>query len=158
MISLLKNKHFFILLKLLSLALLFVSVTDAIAEETTSSSPPQWRFQNPLPTGNDLNSISFTDPNNGWLIDNMGNILYSRDGGKTWKVRTRRKSVYLRDILFTDKDNGWIVGGKGLILHTTDAGETWAEEKSGTENWLTSLFFTDKDNGWIVGGKGLILH
>lgn len=41
----------------------------------------QWFWQNPLPTGNSLNDVSFSDPQHGFIVGDAGTILYTSDGG-----------------------------------------------------------------------------
>lgn len=42
-----------------------------------------WFWQNPLPTGNSLNDVSFSDPHHGFVVGDAGTILYTSDGGES---------------------------------------------------------------------------
>jgi photosystem II stability/assembly factor-like uncharacterized protein len=44
----------------------------------------QWFWQNPLPQGNPLSSVYFTDSNTGWAVGDAGTILRTTDGGNRW--------------------------------------------------------------------------
>ncbi|MCK4548296.1 MAG: hypothetical protein KAW17_12745, partial [Candidatus Eisenbacteria sp.] len=48
--------------------------------------PPQqpvWFWQNPLPQGNSLSDVCFTDANTGTAVGAIGTILRTTDGGAT---------------------------------------------------------------------------
>jgi hypothetical protein len=45
------------------------------------SDPSGWFWQNPLPQGNWLNGVSFTDANTGTAVGSGGTILRTTDGG-----------------------------------------------------------------------------
>jgi hypothetical protein len=42
---------------------------------------PQWRWENPLPQGNQLESVFFTDPTTGYVVGQTGTILKTGNGG-----------------------------------------------------------------------------
>ena len=48
------------------------------------ASTSQWVWQNPLPTGNYLTGVDFTDSNNGTLVGIAGTIMRTSDGGLSW--------------------------------------------------------------------------
>ena len=118
---------------------------------------------NPVPT--DLQSVFFTDVNNGWavgLVHNphgRGQLQHTTDGGTTWETQTNSTERYLFDVFFLDANTGWVSGSFDNILHTTDGGTTWItqrDDSSGTQ--LGSIFFIDVNNGWATGYGGVILH
>ena len=41
----------------------------------------QWTWQNPLPQGNALNSVCFTDANTGYVVGDCGTIVKTTNGG-----------------------------------------------------------------------------
>ena len=43
-----------------------------------------WFWQNPLPTGADLNSVDVLDTNTAVAVGRYGTILKTSDGGKNW--------------------------------------------------------------------------
>ena len=45
---------------------------------------PQWFWQNPLPQGNPLTSIKFTDANTGYAVGYYGTIIKTTNGGSNW--------------------------------------------------------------------------
>ena len=44
----------------------------------------QWTWQNPLPQGNSLSSVYFTDANTGYAVGGFGTIVKTTNGGTTW--------------------------------------------------------------------------
>ena len=44
----------------------------------------QWYWQNPLPQGNTLSCVSFSDADNGLAVGDNGAIIRTTDGGATW--------------------------------------------------------------------------
>ncbi len=46
----------------------------------------QWTWQNPLPQGNTLKSVYFTNANTGYAVGNYGTIIKTIDGGEQWTI------------------------------------------------------------------------
>ena len=135
------------------LLVILFSVNGAIA---------QWGVQN-SGTTNNLNSVYFTDPDNGWAVGDSGTILHTSDGGLNWVTQSSNTAFKLNAVFFTDTDNGYAVGNGiypvrgNIILKTTDGGLTWADTSYGsqTQEWdlydLRSVQFTDPSTGYIFG-------
>lgn len=94
--------------------------------------PAQWFWQNPLPQGNSLQSVSFISKNVGWAVGVLGSIIKTTDGGKNWQLQKCGVPNYLFSVSFADSINGTIVGQFGIILNTRDGGITWQIQSSGT--------------------------
>lgn len=69
-----------------------------------------------------MNSVRFTDVNNGWLCGANGGILYSSNGGSNWSLQASGVSVTLNEHYMLNQNTGWIVGNNGVILKTTNGG------------------------------------
>ena len=117
-----------------------------------SSINAQWFWQNPLPQGNPLPSIYFTDMNTGWAVSSGGTIIKTTDGGANWESQYSGTNEFLLSVHFNDSNTGWVVGSNGLILKTTNGGVNWIGQSSGTSESLSEVFFIDSFNGWAVGG------
>lgn len=123
----------------------------------------QWYFQSSW-VSDLLESVFFTDTNNGWVVGWNGVILHTTNGGNKWTPQISGTSKNLHSVHFPDDSNGWAVGEDGTILHTTNEGIEWSFQSSGTSGYLTSVFFTDTSNGWAVGWQygpplvSIILH
>jgi len=53
-------------------------------------SQPTWVWQNPLPTGEDLNSVYFTSSSTGFIGGNRGAFFRTTDGGTNWTGTTNQ--------------------------------------------------------------------
>jgi Photosynthesis system II assembly factor YCF48 len=131
---------------------------SAQVKGTKQTSTPQWVWQNPLPQGNTLQSVSFTDPNNGTALGAAGTIIRTTDGGNNWVILASGTSDDLYGVSFTDVNNGTAVGNFGVILRTTDGGQNWVTQREGMNDVLYGVSFTDTNNGTAVGSDGLILR
>ncbi|MDI6766514.1 MAG: FlgD immunoglobulin-like domain containing protein [Bacteroidota bacterium] len=93
-----------------------------------------WFWQNPLPQGNHLESIYFTDSNTGCGVGYAGTIFKTTDGGTNWTSQSSGTTNNLRSVYFTDSNTGWAVGADGTILKTTTGGEvTSVKDMNSTE-------------------------
>ena len=110
-----------------------------------------WIWQNPLPQGNALLSVSCTDANTGTAVGYCGSIVRTTDGGANWAIQTSGTRNNLQSVLFTDANTGTAVGDSGTILRTTNGGATWTSQSSGTTNSLLGVHFTDANTGTAVG-------
>ena len=118
----------------------------------------QWVWRNPLPQGNSLTNVSFSDANTGTTVGDFGTIIRTTDGGQNWIIQTSGTTVALNAVFFTDANSGTIVGVSGTILRTTDGGNTWLSQTSGTTNEIWGVFFTDANTGTAVGVGDQILR
>jgi len=136
----------------------------------SSFSFAQWQPQT-SETILDLQSVFFTDNDNGWAVGNEGIILHTADGGDNWIEQSSGADFVLESVYFNNPDNGWIAGGKGgvpqtgIILRTVNGGEAWEEMYIDTSFYLNDVYFPDSLNGWAVGDAhvyvgiwGTLLH
>src|SRR6266567_567591 len=132
---------------LLAISFLLNYVTpSALGQGETSNQPSthartQWVWQNPLPQGNDLFGLSFTDANNGTAVGLHGTILRTTDGGQHWVIQSSGTSNWLYGVSFVDANIGTAMGVNGTILRTTDGGRHWVSQNSGTTNALLAGSF-----------------
>src|SRR5213078_5101481 len=110
------------------------------------SSSPQWRWQNPLPQGNNLRGASFVDANTGTVVGEYGTIVRTTDAGSSWTIQPSGTTQTLWGVSFTDVNNGTAVGEGGTILRTTDGGDNWASQPSGTTLQFRGVSFIDANN------------
>ena len=85
----------------------------------------QWNWQNPLPTGNSLLAVCFTDASTGYSVGGYGDIIKTSDGGLTWKTVSVASGADLWSVSFPSADTGFVSGAYGTVLQTTDAGASW---------------------------------
>jgi photosystem II stability/assembly factor-like uncharacterized protein len=63
----------------------------------------------------------------GWICGDLGEILLTENGGKSWIPikQTLTKSWILGMFFLDDNKEGWAVGNFGVVLHSTDGGYNW---------------------------------
>jgi photosystem II stability/assembly factor-like uncharacterized protein len=65
-------------------------------------------------------------------VGQRGHILYSDDGGKSWKQADQVPvSSDLVAVHFPTPEKGWAVGHDGVVLHSVDGGVTWVKQFDG---------------------------
>ena len=116
----------------------------------------QWEWQNPLPQGDGLRSICFTDMNTGYALSGGGGIVKTMDAGNTWNVSSCGHNL-MKDLCFTSQETGYAVGYSGTILKTTDGGNSWLLLLTGSSSGLLSIYFVDENVGYATGMTGTIL-
>jgi photosystem II stability/assembly factor-like uncharacterized protein len=136
---------------------LAVIVNTLPADAETTNIVPQWSLQNPVPTGDWIHSICFTDVNTGYAVDEGGYIIKTNNGGATWTASWSGAYKGLNAIHFPSTNTGYAVGEDGIILKTTDGGTSWNILNSGSTYGLYSVYFTDVSTGFVVGQAGTIL-
>ena len=85
-------------------------------------------------------------------------VVYTDDGGSTWRTATVPGAWALCSVSFADTSNGWAVGQHGTILHTTDGGATWSAQRSGTTTDLTAVTFVDALHGYAAGSMNAFVE
>jgi hypothetical protein len=66
----------------------------------------------------------------GWAVGQLGLILRTEDGGKTWTHQPTVKEaqgVHLFSVQALDENRAWAVGEWGTRLFTDDGGQTWQD-------------------------------
>lgn len=114
-----------------------------------SLSQPAWVWQNPLPTGNDLNTVYFINSSTGFTCGNNGTVLRTSNGGVNWSVINPGTSDNVQSIFFTDQNTGYMGIGRfqGLMLKTTNAGLNWTTENLGIQYGPRSINFINANTG-----------
>jgi photosystem II stability/assembly factor-like uncharacterized protein len=84
-----------------------------------------WFWQNPLPQGNDLSSISFSNSQYGFAVGKGNTVLKTTDGGMNWIQLSNITSNTIRNVFSTSINTAFLVGDYGTILYTTDGGINW---------------------------------
>ena len=132
----------------------------------TSSSGNSWNIQHQIQsTGNvtpGILDLYFINRTEGWAVGGvdgkgMSTILYTQNGGGTWKKVNNPSDKHLWGV-HAYSTSVWVVGEEGEILHTPDGGKQWIRQSSKAEQPLFAVHFPHPSKGWIVGSDGLILH
>ena len=125
-----------------------------------------------LPQISYLNSLHFTDSNNGWVVggadyDSTGvlPILKTTDGGDSWIDQTMHLfngDGELTSVFLINDTTGFVVGwlssqvsGTYCLFKTTDGGANWIQKALPVNfmSLLHSIYFIDGNTGWTVGGS-----
>ena len=114
----------------------------------------EWKWQNPLPQGNDLNDIWGSSADNVFAVGNGGTILHY--DGSNWSGMSSGTSGYLYGVWGSSGDNVFAVGNGGTILHYD--GSNWSAMTSGTIQGLNDVWGSSADDVFAVGWVGTILH
>ena len=134
-----------------SLSLIAAFVNPGFAQD--------WKWLDPLPTGDDCHSVSFVDSSNGWLIaGGSGTINHTSDGGKTWENQDSGIRDYFRTVFFVDKEHGWLGGVNtyGLIKRTTDGGKTWSTSPTPYLGAFHYVQFFNQNYGYAAAERNRI--
>jgi len=102
-------------MKRLSLCLVVLFLVNSLSGQG-------WKWLNPLPTGNDLKSVFFTDDLTGYAVGVKGTIARTVNGGTDWEIQSSGPLSDLTSVYFTDPNKGLAVGWYGTILMTTNGG------------------------------------
>ncbi len=112
-----------------------------------------WAWQNPLPQGNALYSMTGVNANHVWAVGYTGAILMW--DGNHWVGQDSGVATALNGVWAADKDNVWAVGIWGIILKWD--GSRWNRQSSGIETPIYAVWGADASNVWAVGEWGIIL-
>lgn len=63
----------------------------------------------------------------------QGVIIFSDDGGVSWRQSSVPVSTLITDLHFFDTQTGWAVGHDGIVLVTVDGGVHWDRQLDGVE-------------------------
>lgn len=128
---------------------------------TDLSTEPTWQeVESPITT-ECLNSVFFTDENNGWIVGSGGTIIHW-DGYKWKEWHESVVTKTFASVHGSDKNNVWAVGHDCTIIHFD--GIKWSEFSAPWSHYTTdflSIYCVSAEESWIVGdscGHPLILH
>ncbi|MFV3413725.1 WD40/YVTN/BNR-like repeat-containing protein [Pseudomonas nitroreducens] len=66
-------------------------------------------------------------------VGQRGHILYSDDGGSSWRQAEVPVSSDLTAVRFPTPQDGWAVGHDGVVLHSADGGVHWQRQLDGRQ-------------------------
>ena len=72
-------------------------------------------------------------------VGQRGHIVYSDDGGVTWRQASVPVSTDLVAVSFPSATHGWAVGHGGVVLHTSDGGAHWVTQLDGRQSAMLAV-------------------
>lgn len=97
----------------------------------------------------------FADPSHGWVLDRNGEILETRDSGKSWTSQRLLGTGYLA---LAGSGSRLVAGGRGIVSSSTDGGKQW---RATTFTTYTNVSITALNIGldgriWAGGNNGVV--
>lgn len=114
----------------------------------TSEAFGQWTWVHPQPCGNIPSSMTATDSMHVWATTSGGCVIYTKNGGRDWKLWQSDSNVIMLSVSFVDSLRGWVSAEHCAIYKTTDGGESWTHSTI-PEYPPGDIRFTDSLNGWV---------
>ena len=99
-------------------AFIYCNLSNSVSGQTSD-----WFWQNPLPQGNDLSSVSFIDEFTGYVVGDAGTIIKTTDGGDSWTLQSSSSTKYFYGVSFATAENGIAVTWDEIFI-TSDGGNT----------------------------------
>lgn len=81
-----------------------------------------------------LNAIACRYLEEAWVVGDDATVLYTNDGGLSWRSQTVPTTAHLRT-LATQDDGPVFIGGEGTFLVTHDSGATWSALGDGSKTF-----------------------
>jgi photosystem II stability/assembly factor-like uncharacterized protein len=126
--------------------LIYLFTSDFLLSQTG------WYWQNPLPQGNDLLSISFLNQNTGYAVGNFGAMIKTTDKGESWRFIELVDSINYYQIKFLNSNTGYLRTNDNKILKSTDGGLNWSIICSSTNN-ISYMSFYDPNIGAFISNQ-----
>ncbi|MFF2093341.1 immunoglobulin-like domain-containing protein, partial [Paenibacillus sp. NPDC058174] len=136
----------------ISTIIVFFLIAATLPEYALAGSLDKWNIQSPLPTGNQLNSITYG--NNMFVAVGFPGTIVTSSDGTSWTNQTSGTTSQLNSIAYGN--NMFVaVGATGTILTSSD-GTSWTSRTSGIAAMLIGVAY---GNGMYVavGETGTIV-
>src|SRR5262245_59274148 len=104
-----------------------------------------------------LFAACFATDREGWMVGELGRIIKTNDGGRTWirqDAGTKRPFLAMTCL---DAKTAWIAGKEGIVYGTKDGGDSWTELKTGSNRHIFGIEFPNAERGHAVGDFGTMV-
>jgi len=120
---------------------------------------PAWVWQNPKPSGYDMNAVCFINSSTGFLGGVNGELYRTTNSGADWNRIALTTTETIQSISFTDANTGYLGAGRFqcLMLKTTNGGLNWTEQNLGLQYGPRSINFINAATGVAAHQQGDIL-
>ncbi len=115
-----------------------------------------WFWQNPLPQGNPLLSVSFFDSETGVVVGKNGTFLKTSDGGNSWEYRKISTDYGLYKIVTPAADLYYAIGDSGLLIKSSNGGMDWDKSIIHNKINLNDIWFFNETTGVLVADSGFV--
>ena len=109
-----------------------------------------WFWQNPLPQGNYLSGITFTENNTSYLIGANGTLMKSTNNGISYYLVESNVTENYESFHFVNQNTGFIGTGNGIIYKTTNGGNNFNGSYLGFPDKIISIKFSSIQNGFAL--------
>lgn len=103
-----------------------------------------------------LTDIAFVDGEHGYAVGEFGLIIYTEDGGNTFKRQSSCTDRTLYSVSVISPTRLLAVGSDGAAVETKDSGTTWNVVPTNTNEHLFGVF-ADGQRAAVVGAVGTLL-
>ncbi len=138
-----------LIMRVSACVLLFVCAPWIAVAQTT------WEWRNPLPHGNTVLALQFTDSVTAIEAGMGGVVLRTTDDGAHWSQIATGVRTDLFGLSFDGGAHGVAVGDSGISLWTADSGKSWSRSGTPHDGWLRSVWLR-ADTAIAVGSDGAI--
>lgn len=109
-----------------------------------------WFWQNPLPQGNYLSGITFTEDNTSFLIGANGTLMKSTNNGISYYLMESNITENYESFHFVNQNTGFIGTDNGIIYKTTSGGNNFNGTYLGFPDKIISIKFSSFQNGFAL--------
>jgi photosystem II stability/assembly factor-like uncharacterized protein len=105
-----------------------------------------------------LFAACFPTDQDGWMVGELGRIIRTSDGGKTWvrqDAGTKRPFLAMSCL---DAKTAWIAGKEGIVYSTKDGGDSWTLLKTNSTRHVFTIDFANANRGHAAGDYGTMAH
>ena len=113
-----------------------------------------WFWQNPLPQGNYLSGITFTENNTSYLIGANGTLLKSTNNGSNYFLIENDITYNFTSLNFINQNTGFIGTDNGIIYKTTDGANSLSGIYLGFADKVYSIEFINNESGFLLMRSG----
>jgi photosystem II stability/assembly factor-like uncharacterized protein len=84
-----------------------------------------WCWVSPVRSSQAIWNIAFADENTGWAVGAFGNVLHTRDGGRTWSPQRSGVAAGLQYVRARNANEVYALGQAGVLVRSLDGGNSW---------------------------------
>jgi photosystem II stability/assembly factor-like uncharacterized protein len=105
-----------------------------------------------------LFATCFPSDRDGWMVGELGRIIRTTDGGKSWvrqDAGTKRPFLAMSCL---DAKTAWVAGKEGIVYGTKDGGDTWTQLQTNSNRHIFAIEFPTPERGLAAGDFGTMVR